>query len=111
MVIDGLLRKDKGDATLCSILVVIPEWILNVEAKYVKSLEIRKLIEEIESNNAMSSRFTWENAILWYKGRIYLPNLSKFKIQILKENLDSMTTCHVGFFKTYYNVQQSFFSK
>jgi hypothetical protein len=28
----------------------------------------------------------------------------KFKLQVLKENHDSPTVGHVGFFKTYYNI-------
>ena len=47
--------------------------------------------------------------ILWYKQRIYLPSSSKLKTQVLKENHDSPTTGHVGFFKTYHNTCQSFF--
>jgi hypothetical protein len=75
----------------------------------VKNPEIKKIIKEVNNNVASCSKFTWENDILWYKGRIYLPNTSKFKIQILKENHDSPFVGHVGFFKTYYNIQQSFF--
>jgi hypothetical protein len=74
-------------------------------------VEIRKLIEEVESNNGTRPNFTWENDILWYKGRIYLPNSSKFKFQILKENHDSPSTGHVGFFKTYYNIHNPSFGR
>jgi hypothetical protein len=103
-VVDSLSRKEEGDVTLCSISIVIPEWISDVQAKYVKNLEIKKIIKEVNNNVASCSKFTWENDILWYKGRIYLPNTSKFKIQILRENHDSPSAGHVGFFKTYYNI-------
>ena len=43
--------------------------------------------------------------------RIYLPSSSKLKTKVLKENHDSLTIGHVGFFKTYYNSFQSFFWK
>jgi hypothetical protein len=65
----------------------------------------------VERNPTTNPKFTWENDILWYKQRIFLPNSSKFKLQVLKENHDSPTTGHVGFFKTYYNICQSFFWK
>jgi hypothetical protein len=32
-VVDSLSRKEEGDATLCSISIVIPEWISNVQAE------------------------------------------------------------------------------
>ena len=47
LVVDSLSRKDEGNATLCSILVVILEGIKDVQAEYVKSPEIRTLIEEV----------------------------------------------------------------
>jgi hypothetical protein len=37
LVVDGLSRKYGGDATLCVISIVIPEWISDVQTKYVKS--------------------------------------------------------------------------
>jgi len=111
LVADKLSRKLDSDATLCAISIVIPEWISEVQIEYVKNLEIRKLIEEVESNPTTNPKFTWENDILWYKQRIFLPNSSKFKIQVLKENHVSLIVGHVGFFKTYYNICQSFFWK
>ena len=111
MVADGFSRKLDSDATLCAISIVIPEWITEVQTEYVKNPEIRKLIDEVEKNPTTNPKFTWENDILWYKQRIYLPNTSKFKLQVLKENHDSPTAGHVGFFKTYYNIRRSFFWK
>jgi hypothetical protein len=99
-----LSRKEEGDVTTCSISIVTPEWIYDVQDKYVKNPDIKKIIEEINNNVASHSKFTRENGVLWYKGRIYSPNTSKFQIQILKENHDSLSTIHAGFFKTYYNI-------
>jgi len=42
---------------------------------------------------------------------IFFPSSSKFKLQVLKENDDSLSAGHVGFFKSYYNIRQSFFWK
>ena len=77
----------------------------------MKDPETRKLIEEVEKNKATNYKYSWEKDILWYKQRIYLPSSSKFKTQVLKENHHSPTTSHVGFFKTYHNIRQSFFWK
>jgi hypothetical protein len=69
------------------------------------------MIEEVESNPTTNPKFTWENDILWYKQWIFFPISSKFKLHFFKENRDSPSTGHVGFLKTYYNIQQSFFWK
>jgi len=88
-------------------LIVIPEWIFDVQVEYVKNLETKNIIEEGNNNMNSCSKFTWENDILWYKGRLYFPNTSRSKTKILKENHDSLSASHVGFFKTYYNIWQS----
>jgi len=77
----------------------------------MKNPKIGKIIEEVNNNVASCSKFTWENDILSYKGRIQFPNTSKSKIQILIENHDSLFVGHVGFLKTYYNIRQSLFWK
>ena len=96
--------KHASHASTCVTFLVILECISEVQTKYVKDPKTRKLIEEVESNKATNSKYSWEKDILWYKQRIYLPSSSKFKIQVLKENHDSPTTDHVGFFKTYHNM-------
>ena len=82
-----------------------------VQSEYVKDLETRKLIEEVENNKETKFKYSWEKYILWYKQIIYLPNSSKFKTQVLKENHDSTIAGHVGFFKTYDNICQSLFGR
>jgi hypothetical protein len=111
LVVDGLSRKLDNDATLCAISIIILEWISEVQTEYIKNPEMRRLIEEVERNPTANPKFTWENDILWYKQQIFFPNSSKFKLQVLKENHDSPSAGHVGFFKTYYNICQSFFWK
>ena len=72
---------------------------------------MRRIIEEVKRNPIANPKFTWEIDILWYKQKIFFPNSSKFKLQVLKENHDSPIAGHVGFFKTYYNIRQSLFWK
>ena len=62
------------------------------------------------NNISQYTNFEWKNDILWYKGRIYLTLASKFKIKIL-ESHNSPAVGHVRFYKTYYNVRQSFYWK
>ena len=110
-VIDNLSRKHESDGSLCSISIVVPEWISKVQCEYVKDPKTRKLIEEVENNKATNFKYSWEKDILWYKQRIYVPSSSKFKTQVLKENHESPIAGHVGFFKRSHNIRQSFFWK
>ena len=101
--IDGLSRKHDSDTSLCIISIIIPQGILGVQTEYVKNQNTRKMIEEVHRNKEANSKYSWGKDIIWYKQRIYLPSWSKFKTQVLKENHDSPTVGHVGFFKTYHN--------
>ena len=79
MVAYTLSRKHESDASLCTISIVVLEWILEVQSEYVKDLETRKLIEAVENTKETKSKYSCKKYILWYKQRIYLPSSSKFK--------------------------------
>ena len=66
-VADNLSRKHDSDASLCAISIVVLEWISEVQSEYVKDPETRKIIEEVENNKAMNSKYSWKKNILWYK--------------------------------------------
>ena len=106
VVANALSRKDE-ESSLLAILIVVPEWLNKVWNEYAKDPETCAII----NYPAQNSKFKWKNDILWYKGRIYISPNSKFKSKVLKESHDSLSTGHVGFFKTYYNAHQSFFWK
>ena len=78
-----------------------------IRGEYIKDPKTCALNDDLDQN----PKFKWRNDILWYKGRIYLSLTSRFKIKVVKESHDSPGVGYVGFFKTYYNTRQSFFSK
>jgi hypothetical protein len=78
-----------------------------IRTKYAKNPETCSIINNLNQY----PKFEWKNDILWYKGRIYLNTNSIFKAKVLQEYHDCPTVGHVGFFKTYYNAQRSFFWK
>ena len=106
VVADALSRKDE-ETTLLAVSIVVPEWLNEIRSEYAKDPDMLAIINNLPGN----SKFEWKNDILWYKGRIYLNSKSKFRSKILKESHDSMSSGHVGYFKTYYNARQSFFWK
>jgi hypothetical protein len=106
IVANALSRKDEEVQTF-AIFVVIPKWLNEIQSEYAKNIEASSIINNLRKH----PKFEWKNDILWYKGRIYLSPNSIFKTKVLQEFHDSPATGHVGFFKTYYNVCQSFFWK
>ena len=57
-VANNLSRKHESDSSLCAISIVVPEWISEVQSEYVKDPETRKLIEEVENNKAINSKYS-----------------------------------------------------
>lgn len=106
VVVDALSGKDDKHTT-CVNMIVVPEWLNKIRAEYAKDEDWGSMIKNINQY----TNFEWKNYILWYKGRIYLTLASKFKVRILKESHNFPTAGHVGFYKTYYNIRQSFYSK
>jgi len=106
VVANALSRKD-DDHTTCAAMIVVQEWLDEIRAEYAKDKDCDSMINNI----SQYTNFEWKNDILWYKGRIYLTPASKFKIKILKESHNSPAAGHVRFYKTYYNVRQSFYWK
>ena len=56
-VANNLSIKHESYASLCSISIVL-EWISEVQSEYVKDLETRKLIEEVENNKETKSKYS-----------------------------------------------------
>ena len=106
IVANVLLRKDEEVQTF-AISMVILEWLNQIQSECAKNIEASSII----NNLSQHPKFEWKNGIHWYKGRICLSPNSRFKTKFLQEFHESPAIGHVWFFKTYYNVCQSFFWK
>jgi hypothetical protein len=98
IVVDALSQKDE-ETQVFAISIAIPEWLDEIRTEYAKNQETCFIINNLNQY----PMFEWKNNILWYKGRIYLNDNSRFKAKVLQESHDFPTAGHVGFFKTYYN--------
>jgi hypothetical protein len=97
------MKKHKLFSILLAILYLLDE----IRTEYAKNPETFSIINNLNQY----LEFEWKNDILWYKWRIHLNTNSRFKAKVLQEYHDFLTTGHVGLFKTYYNLQRSFFWK
>ena len=80
IAIDALSRKDEESLSF-AVSVVVPEWLNEIQSEYAENPETSAII----NNPVQDTKYEWRNAVLWYKGRIYLSSNSKFKSKILKE--------------------------
>lgn len=100
VVVDALSQKNE-DVTTYVTLVVILDWLDDIQTEYAKDPYSCSIIKNINK----------QPNFYWHKGRIYLSLSSKFKIKDIKESHNSHAIGHVGFFKRYYNTRQSYYWK
>lgn len=100
VVADALSRKD-DDHTTCVAMIVVLEWLDEIQVEYAKDEDCDSKIKDISEY----TNFEWKNNILGYKDRIYLTSAFKFNVKILKEFHNSLAVGHVRLYKTYYNIQ------
>jgi hypothetical protein len=70
-----------------------------------------KKIQEIKRNimEEKSSGFSEdEEGVLWYKGRIYVPNIKELKDKILRKAHESTYSIHPGGNKMYYDLKATY---
>jgi hypothetical protein len=79
VVAEALSQKDE-EMPVCTISVLIPDWLDDIRTEFARNLHTCAIINKIGQN----SKFAWKNDILCYKGLINLPSSSKFKLKTLK---------------------------
>jgi hypothetical protein len=77
------------------------EEIRRAQAEDEKIQEIKCNIKEEKSPSFLED----EQGVLWYKGRIYVPNVKELKDKILRETHESAYSIHPGGNKMYHNLK------
>jgi hypothetical protein len=69
-----------------------------------KTQEIKSNIKEEKSSGFSED----DEGVLWYKGRIYVPNIKELKDKILHEAHESAYSIHPGGNKMYHNLKATY---
>jgi hypothetical protein len=86
VVADALSRKDEYvEAFLCAILIIQPDWIIEVRDEWKNDENVWNLIQRLQQDSSASDTFTWKNDSLWYKDHLYLCKNSQLKQKVLLE--------------------------
>jgi hypothetical protein len=110
VVADALSRKEEVfEAFLCVILIIQPDWIIEVREEWKNDENVWTLIQRLQQDSSASDTFTWKNDSLWYKDRLYLYKNSQLKQKVLLELHTSLVRGHSVFLNTYHRVKKEFF--
>jgi sortase (surface protein transpeptidase) len=74
------------------------------QLKYEKIQEIKRNIKEEKSSGFSED----DEDVLWYKGRIYVPNIKELKDKILREAHESAYSIHPGGNKMYHDLKATY---
>jgi hypothetical protein len=74
------------------------------QQEYEKVQEIKRNIKEEKSPGFLED----DEGVLWYKGRIYVPNVKELKAKILHEAHESAYSIHPGGNKMYHDLKATY---
>ncbi|KAL9422110.1 hypothetical protein AB3S75_034387 [Citrus x aurantiifolia] len=89
----------------------IANWLGMLQDEWKNDENIQKLIQEIQQDQNLHSKFTWVDNQLRYKGRLWLGDRSELKKTILQEAHGGVEGGHSGVKKTLERVRRAFYWK
>ena len=110
---DGVYELDQqGDSLKSSCLFLLsvpnPTWLNTLKESYTQDQSLQQLIQSIQLGTTPKG-FTWQNNMIFYKGRFFLgPGCSLFP-QVLHLVHNSPVVGHSGFLKTYQRAKREFY--
>ncbi|XP_058777144.1 uncharacterized protein LOC131651501 [Vicia villosa] len=108
-VADALSRKHTEDEALFfSISSPMPLLLEQLQQHYIKEKHGIDLLAKYNSDPSMQALFSFKNNILFYKDKIYLPQIPDIKEAILQEFHATLVAGHSGFKPTLSRIASSF---
>ena len=101
LVLENLqLPLQQKTSCLFLFLVLDPTWLVVLKDSYSQDPSIQQLFSSIQSG-ASPKGFTFQNDLIFYKGRFFLGPLCPFKSQVLQLVYSSPVADHSGFLKSF----------
>jgi hypothetical protein len=110
LVADALSRKHSDDTTslFMSISSTIPHLLQDLHQYYRKNEQGRKLVEDSTQQENSNPLYNFKNGLLFFKDRIYIPDLPDWRQSIISEYHNSPTAGHSGAKPTFSRLAASF---
>ena len=121
-MVDALLRRsnyihmssqqDEFSKASCLLLLLVPDptRLHILRDSYSQDQFMQQLIQSIQASIA-PIRFTWQNNLVFYKGRFFLGPQCPLKNQVLQLVHSSPVVGHSGFLKSYQRAKREFSGK
>jgi hypothetical protein len=94
VVADDLSRKYEDEGSLFYLSFIVSDWLQDVRQESLQDPKILCLIQKLQDNSPVSTRYSWHNDELCYKGHMYLSKQSQLKSMMLFELHATPTVGH-----------------
>ena len=105
-----LSQFNANSKTSCFFLLSVhdPTWLSLLKDSYLQDDTIQNIIAAIQAGNPPRG-FTFQNGLLFYKGRFYISSHCSLKSQFLHHVHSSPLAGHSGFLKSYQRAKKEFY--
>ena len=86
-----------------------PTWIEELKASYQEDAEVQQILQSIAGGSDAPGKFSLQNGLLLYKGRIFLGRNCSLKTKVLSLVHDSPLGGHSGYLKTFHRAKRDWF--
>ena len=102
------LSRSKPTATLFTVTSCQPSWLDDVLSSYNCNPQAQKLLEQLAIREDPKGRFTLQNGILRFRGRIWLGGSTAIQQKIISAFHGRLMGGHSGFPVTYRRIRRLF---
>ena len=97
-----LCQQNESSKASCLLLLSVPDptWLKILRDSYSQDQSMQQLIQSIQAGT-FPIGFTWQNNLVFYKGKFFLGSQCPLKSQVLQLVHSSLVVGHSGFLKSY----------
>jgi hypothetical protein len=110
-VVDALSRREgwENEAALSSISLPVADWVENLKVQYHHDPDLRKLIQQWNSNKLDHKKYSMRQGMLLYKNRIHIGGALQLQLQVLQYVHCDPAAGHSGYERTMWRAQRDFY--
>jgi hypothetical protein len=110
-VVDALSRREgwENEAALSSISLPVADWVENLKVQYHHDPDLRKLIQQWNSNKLDHKKYSMRQGMLLYKNRIHIGGALQLQLQVLQYVHCDPAAGHSGYERTMWRARRDFY--
>ena len=86
-----------------------PTWLEELKSSYATDAEVQGILQTLHTNFATAGKFSLQNGVLLYKGRIYLGPNCGLQPKVMSLVHDSPLGGNSGYLKTFHRAKRDWF--